>query len=128
LEEHGMKGKLRVLSIGLMAGATAAGGARAGEMFSARLSAQEGQSLSCAAVNVGRKDVQMHVELFESGEYDGTPGSPGTSLPPGGSTSTSSPGPRNAFCRLTYSGNKKNVRAAIEVSESNVVTAVLPLQ
>jgi hypothetical protein len=123
-----MTGKLRVSSIGMLVFAVAAGGAQAGEMFSARLGSQEGQTLSCTAVNVGRKDVQMHVELFETGEYDGTPGSPGTSFPPGGSTGTSTSGVLNAFCRLTFSGNKKNVRAAIQVIEDNRVVAALPLQ
>ena len=123
-----MKGKIRVLSIGWLAGATAAAGAHAGEMFSARLSAQEGQTLSCTAINVGRKSVPMNVDLFELGEYDGTPGSAGDSFPPGGSSGASIAGPANGFCRVTYSGSKKNIRAAIQVSESNVVTAVLPLQ
>ena len=123
-----MKGKIRVLSIGWLAVATAAAGAHAGEMFSARLSAQEGQTLSCTAINVGRKDVPMRIDVFEADEYDGTPGSVGNAFPPGGSTGASLAGPANGFCRLTYSGSKKNVRASIQVSESNVVTAVLPLQ
>jgi hypothetical protein len=123
-----MKGKLRVLSIGVIACAIGASSTRAGEMFSARLGSQEGQALSCTAINVGRKDVRMSVDLFEAGEYDGTPGTPGTSFGPGGSTGASTSGVVNAFCRVTYSGNKKNVRAAIQVTEGNVVVAVLPLQ
>ena len=105
-----------------------AGSAWAGELFSARLGAQDGQTLSCTAVNVGRKDVRLNVNLFETGEYDGTPGSQGSSFPPGGSSGASSVGPVHAFCRVTYSGNKKSVRAAIQVTEANVVVAVLPVQ
>jgi hypothetical protein len=123
-----MKSKLRALSIGWVASVTSVGSAHAGEIFSPRLGALEGQSLSCTAVNVGRKNVQMHVELFETGEYDGTPGTQGTSFPPGASSGSSSPGPRVAFCRLTFSGSRKNVRAAIEVTEGSSIVAVLPLQ
>jgi hypothetical protein len=123
-----MNGKLRALSIGMLTWMAAEGSAHAGEMFSARLASQEGQALSCAAVNVGRKDVRIEVTLFESGEYDGTPGIAGTSFPPGGVTSASISGGASAFCRVTFSGNKKNVRASIQVSEANVVVAVLPVQ
>jgi hypothetical protein len=129
VEEREMKGKLLAASIATIGCALAAGSAGAGELFSARLGATDAQTLVCSAVNVGRKDVQMEVELFETGQYDGTPADPvGTSFPPGATTSASSVGPITAFCRLTYSGNKKNVRAVILVSEDNSVVATLPLQ
>jgi hypothetical protein len=123
-----MKGKLGTAWIVVAGCALSAGSASAGELFSARLGAQDGQTLSCTAVNVGRKEVRLNVDLFETGEYDGTPGAQGSSFPPGGSSGSSTAGPISAFCRVTYSGNKKNVRASIQVTQDNSVVSVLPVQ
>jgi hypothetical protein len=123
-----MKNGRRTGSIVFIGCALLAASAGAGELFSARLGAAGGQTLSCTALNVGRKDVRLTVDLFEPGEYDGTPGSQGSSLPPGGSSGASALGPFAAFCRVTYSGNKKSVRASIQVIQAGSVVAALPVQ
>jgi hypothetical protein len=128
LEEGVMKSKLRTWSIALAAFALVAEGALGGELFSVSITAQEGQTLACSAVNVGRKNTQMHIDLFEGTEYTGEKGDPGTSFPPGGSTGASHAGPITAFCRVTFSGNKKNVRAHIQVSEDGVPLVAVPVQ
>jgi hypothetical protein len=116
------------VSIVALGCALAAGQAGAGELFSAPVTATEGQTLSCTAVNASRKQVRLHVDLFEGTEYDGTPTSSGTVFGPGGSSGAAHGGPITAFCRVSHSGNKKNVRAMIQVSESGTILAMMPLQ
>ena len=122
-----MKRFLAAILIGVSGGAFVAPSASAGELFSGFINAGAAQSLVCVAANVGKKDVRVLVELFTAGEYDGTPGEATNTFAPGASSIDLLSGSVTAFCRVTFSGSKKGIRAVVRVIDADGLVAAVPL-
>jgi hypothetical protein len=104
--------------------------ADAAVLFTPYINAGSGQDLICSAVNVGKKPLEIAVELFAAGGFPDSPlASASSTAAPGSSPSALLTGPTATFCRITVKGPKNKVRGQIRVRESGGGTvAIVPAQ
>ena len=87
-------------------------------LFTPVANAGSGSSLHCAAVNTGKKAVDLNV-LFFTYRGDFITYADCYSVARGSGCLAWLPGPVIATCRITYEGSKKAMRGALQVIDAN---------
>jgi hypothetical protein len=108
----------RALLAGWLVLAATSVAAQAAELTTTRLYRNGGQGLRCAATNVGTKTMALvHITLVQT---DGTEVGPNdcTELGPNVTCETSSEAVPGAFCRISFKGSAKQIRAALRAGRS----------
>ena len=75
-------------------------------------------SVACSAVNIGKKNVDITLAMFDdSSAFAASDSCPDRG--PGGICLVSVPGPFLGYCKIISSGSKKSVRGGLLVTDAN---------
>jgi hypothetical protein len=101
----------------LLLGAASAAQAN-GSVYSPIVAVGNGSLLQCTALNAGKKAIDLSVAIFNSagGLIEG---SDCPDREPGTGCITGALGDVLGYCRVTYSGSKKNVRRGLQVVDAS---------
>jgi hypothetical protein len=120
-----MKGLYRVMIVGLAVfGVTGVAGAAT--LITPLLhTSSASETLQCNAVNGGTTTISsmtVDITVLGSSVMSGTC----LNLTPGRFCAVTAPGPLGAFCKVTFGGSAKNVRAVLQVDDSSsAITSVV---